>query len=83
MASSAMALPTRYSRKGSKLEGWQREYPDYDRQKLDFLFDYVYTGTTVTMLKWIEEPGAVTAEELARRLEILGYHALKAAKTFR
>ena len=61
---------------------WNTEFPEYKREHLDFLFDYVFPGFTSLMLSWFEK-GTISAEEFTRRMERLGHYALLSVSEFR
>ena len=61
---------------------WKREYPACGRQELEFLFDFVFPGSTRLILSWIEDDRGLSGAEFARRLERLGHYCLVAATEF-
>lgn len=61
---------------------WQKEFPHYKREHLDFLFDYVFTGSTRLILNWIDDDRGISAEAFTQRLERLGHYSLVAAGEF-
>ena len=64
------------------VDEWQKEFPDYARDKLDFLFDYVFTGSTRLILNWIDDDRGISVETFAQRLERLGHYSLLAVADF-
>lgn len=64
------------------IEEWQKEFPAAGRENLDFLFDFVFTGTTRLILNWIDDDRGISAEAFAQRLERLGHYSLVAAGEF-
>lgn len=64
------------------LDEWQREFPDYDRQNLNFLFDFVFIGSVNMILDWIEDDKGIPAAEFTNRLERLGHYCLMAVREF-
>lgn len=64
------------------LDEWQKEFPAYNRQNLDFLFDFVFSGSMSLILDWIEDDKGIPAAEFTNRLERLGHHCLIAAGEF-
>ena len=52
------------------------------KEKLEFLYDYVFSGSTQLILSWIRDPQGVSPEEFSEFLESLGHHALLAAEKF-
>lgn len=65
------------------VDQWQKEFPHYKRERLDFLFDYVFTGSTRLILNWIDDDKDLSAEDFTQRLERLGHYSLVAAGEFR
>lgn len=61
---------------------WKEEFPQYKKESLDFLFDYVFIGSMRLILKWIENDRGLSAKEFAQRLERLGHYSLIAVKDF-
>ncbi len=64
------------------LDEWQKEFPAYDRRHLDFLFDFVFSGSMSLILDWVENDRGISAAEFSNRLERLGHHCLMAAGEF-
>lgn len=64
------------------VENWHREYPTYGKANLDYVFDFIFTGSMRLILNWLEDDQVVSAEKLASRLNHLGYHALLAITDF-
>ena len=62
--------------------GWQKDHPGISKEKLLFLYDYVFSGSTQLILGWIRDPQGVSPEEFSERLERLGHYSLLAAETF-
>ena len=64
------------------LDEWQKEFPMHKREHLDFLYDYVFTGSMRLILKWIDEEQNLSAAAFAHRLERLGHYCLVAVGEF-
>ena len=64
------------------LDQWQKEFPHYRREDLDFIFDYVLMGSTRLILNWLQDSKGIPAPQFAKRIERLGHHALIAIKDF-
>ncbi len=61
---------------------WQKEFPSYDRERLEFIFDYVFLGSMRLMLNWMDNDQDLSPSQFARRLERLGHYSLVAAGEF-
>lgn len=61
---------------------WQKEFPEYDRERLDFLLDYVFSGSIRLILNWIDDDGGLSIAAFTQRLERLGHYSLVAAGEF-
>lgn len=68
--------------KDSVIDEWQSEYPSYERERLEFVFDYVFLGSMRLMLNWIDNDQDLTPRQFAHRLERLGHYSLIAAGEF-
>lgn len=64
------------------VDEWQKEFPAYDRERLNFIFDYVFLGSMRLMLNWIDNDQDLSPSQFARRLERLGHYSLIAAGEF-
>ena len=64
------------------VDEWQKEFPAYDRERLEFIFDYVFLGSMRLMLNWIDDDRDLSPSQFARRLERLGHYSLIAAGEF-
>lgn len=64
------------------LDQWQLEFPHYNREDLDFIFDYVLVGSTRLIVNWLNDSKGISATQFANRMERLGHHALMAIKEF-
>lgn len=64
------------------LEGWGREFPRYRREDLDYVYDFIFTGSMELILNWIEDDKGLPAEELANRLDRLGHYCHLAITQF-
>lgn len=61
---------------------WQKEFPQHDQKRLDFLFDYVFHGSMRLILNWLENDQGLSVQEFSQRLERLGHYSLVAAGEF-
>ena len=68
--------------KDSVVDDWQKEFPDYDRENLAYVFDFVFSGAMTLILRWIGGEENISAEDLARRLDRLGHYCHLAIKEF-
>ena len=64
------------------LDQWQLEFPAYQKEDLDFIYEYVFLGSTRLILNWLEDSKGLTATQFTKRVERLGHHALMAVKEF-
>lgn len=64
------------------LDQWQLEFPSYSRDDLDFIFEYVFIGSTRLLLAWLKDSKGLSAAQFTKRVERLGHHALLAVKEF-
>lgn len=64
------------------LDEWQKEFPSYEREKLSFLFDFVFPGSMRLILNWIDDDQGLSIEQFTQRLERLGHYSLVAAGEF-
>lgn len=66
----------------SILDQWQLEFPCYAREDLDFIFNYVLTGSSRLILDWLQDSRGLPASQFAKRMERLGHYALVAIREF-
>ena len=64
------------------LDQWQEEFPQFSREHLDFIYDFVMEGSMRLMRNWLQGGSGITATEFTHRLERLGHHALMAVADF-
>lgn len=64
------------------IKGWHSDHPRISKEKLEFVFDYVFTGSSKLIQGWLSDPKGVSQEEFSHRLERLGHYALLAAEKF-
>lgn len=62
--------------------GWCREFPKYKREDLDYVYDFVFTGSMRLILSWIEDDKGLSTADLAKRLDRLGHHCHMAIPEF-
>lgn len=56
------------------IAGWRLEFPDYDPADLEYVYDFLFTGSMRLILNWIEDDQSLPAADLARRLDRLGHY---------
>lgn len=66
----------------SVLDEWQREFPDYDRADLQFVYEFVFPGAKRLILNWLADSGAIRVNEFAHRLDVLGHYCHLAIREF-
>lgn len=59
----------------SLVDGWCREFPAYNREDLNYVYDNILTGSVRLILDRIEDDNGISAAELARRLDRLGHYS--------
>ena len=64
------------------IDGWCMEFPNYSRENLDYVYDFIFAGSMRLILNWIEDEQKVTAEALATRLDRLGHYCHLAIAEF-
>lgn len=64
------------------VNGWCREFPQYRREDLDYVFDFIFVGATRLLLNWIEDNKGLSSEDLASRLDRLGHYCHLAIQEF-
>lgn len=64
------------------VDEWQKEFPSYDRERLEYTFDFVFSGSMQLVLSWIGNDRDLSLSQFARRLERLGHYSLIAAGEF-
>lgn len=64
------------------LDQWQMEFPTYARKDLDFIFDFVLTGSLRLILNWLSDDKDLTPVAFSHRMERLGHYALVAIQDF-
>ena len=64
------------------IDEWQKEFPTHTKEHLDFLYDFVITGSMSLLLRWIQDDRGICADAFAKRLERLGHYSLIAAGEF-
>ncbi len=66
----------------SIIDGWCKEFPKYRREDLDYVYDFIFTGSMRLILNWIEDSQGLSTAELANRLDRLGHHCHLAIPEF-
>ena len=64
------------------VDGWCKEFPKYNRVDLDYVFDFIFTGSMRLILSWIEDDKGLSTAELANRLDRLGHYCHMAISEF-
>lgn len=64
------------------IDGWCREFPNYRREDLDYVFDFIFSGSMDLILGWIDDNKGLSTEELANRLDRLGHYCHMAISKF-
>lgn len=64
------------------IDGWCREFPNYRREDLDYVFDFIFSGSMDLILGWIDDSKGLSTEELANRLDRLGHYCHMAINEF-
>ena len=64
------------------VDGWCKEFPKYNRADLDYVFDFIFTGSMRLILNWIEDDKGLSTAELANRLDRLGHYCHMAIPEF-
>lgn len=64
------------------VNGWCREFPNYSREHLDYVFDFIFAGSTRLILDWIDDNNGISTKELANRLDRLGHYCHLAIQEF-
>lgn len=65
------------------IDGWCREFPNYRREDLDYVFDFIFSGSMDLILGWIDDNRGLSTQELANRLDRLGHYCHMAISEFR
>lgn len=65
------------------IDGWCREFPNYRREDLDYVYDFIFSGSMDLILGWIDDNRGLSTQELANRLDRLGHHCHMAISEFR
>lgn len=64
------------------LDQWQLEFSTYARKNLDFIFDFVLTGSLRLILNWLHDDKGLSPAAFAQRMERLGHYALISIEDF-
>lgn len=65
------------------VDGWSKEFPKYSRTDLDYVFDFIFTGSMRLILSWIEDDKGMSTADLASRLDRLGHYCHLAIPEFK
>lgn len=66
----------------SVLGDWQKEFPEYAREDLNFVYDFVFAGAMQLILSWLSDNQSIGAGEFAHRLDCLGHYCHLAIREF-
>ncbi len=66
----------------SVIDGWCKEFPNYRREDLDYIYDFLFAGSMRLILNWIDDDKGLSTAELANRLDRLGHHCHMAIPEF-
>lgn len=64
------------------IEGWCLEFPQYRREDLDYVYDFVFAGSMELILSWIADEHGISTGALAMRLDRLGHYCHLAIREF-
>ena len=64
------------------VDGWCKEFPEYKREYLDYVYDFIFAGSMRLILNWIEDNKGLSTADLAKRLDRLGHHCHMAILEF-
>lgn len=64
------------------IDGWCKEFPNYRRDDLEYVYDFIFTGSMRLILNWIDDDEGLSTAELANRLDRLGHHCHLAIAEF-
>lgn len=64
------------------VDGWCKEFPDYNRAHLNYVYDFLFTGSMRLILNWIKDDQGLSTADLARRLDRLGHYCHMAIREF-
>lgn len=64
------------------VDGWCKELPKYSRADLDYVFEFIFTGSMRLILNWIEDDKGMSTTDLASRLDRLGHYCHLAIPEF-
>ncbi len=68
--------------KDGVVDDWQKEFPNYHKADLSYVFDFVFPGAMQLILNWIDDNEGLSTEDLARRLDRLGHYCHLAIQEF-
>ena len=64
------------------LDDWQNEFPDYSREDLEFVYEFILPGAMRMTLKWAKDSSGLTPKQLGLRLDRLGHYCHLAIREF-
>ena len=68
--------------KNDVISCWQEEFPDYDREKLEFVYDFIFPSATRMIVRWAKDDSGLSPDELGKRLDRLGHYCHLAIREF-
>ena len=66
----------------SVLNDWQKEFPEYTRDDLAYVYEFAFSGAMRLILNWLADSSKLSANELAHRLDCLGHYCHLAIREF-
>ena len=64
------------------LREWQKEFPNYERGHLEFVYEFVFPGAMNLILGWFRDSNDLPIAEFAHRLDLLGHYCHLAIREF-
>lgn len=64
------------------IDGWCKEFPSYRLEDLDYVYDFIFSGSMDLILGWIDDSKGLSTDELANRLDRLGHYCHMAITEF-
>ena len=64
------------------LAEWRTEFPDYAERDFELVYEFIFPGATQIILRWLQNDGGLTTDQIARRLDRLGHYCHLAIREF-
>lgn len=64
------------------LESWKKEFPNYNDEDLEYVYDFITAGSLKLISNWLNDDQGLSAEELGNRLDRLGHYCHLAITEF-